>query len=273
MLKLLERSVAAVDGRMVLLAPPDMYTPSMFGNVDMDSERHGQLMEAAQRFRGGVYLEDGALQPRQLSHDGLHRTPEDDQSWHLLMLNSIGRITACAWYREHDNRVYFDRLRVGNCPLARMQAWRDKLWKAIESEIACARRDGLRYAEVGGWAVAKESRCSCEGLVLALAAYSLADILGGVLGITTATARHGSAAILKRIGGRHLEVDGVTVPSYYDPNYRCEMEILRFDSREPSARFKDAIDVLRHKLTEVLVIARPCWPVQASDQLLSQAVA
>ena len=97
-----------------------------------------------------------------------------------------------------------------------------------------------------------------------------------LLGITTATARHGSSTILRRIGGKHLEVDGVTVPAYYDPNYRCEMEVLRFDSRAPNARVSDGVEMLREKLTQVLVIARPCWPAllpEVAEEPLSFAVA
>lgn len=276
MLKLLERSIASIDQRLVLLAPPDMYTPPSFSNVDLDGERHGQLVEDVQRFRGNIYAEDGAVQSHQLSEDGLHLTPEDDKSWHLLLFNARGRLSACAWYREHSNRVHFDRLRLRNCPLARVRDWRDKLWKAVESEIASARQCGLHYVEVGGWAVAMEDRGTPEGVVLALASYSLGGILGGVLGITTATARHGSAAILRRIGGKQLEVDGVTVPPYYDPNYQCEMEVLRFDSREPNAKFSHGVEMLRDKLTRVLVIARPCWPAllpTVAEEPLSFAVA
>jgi len=269
MLKLLERSVAMADQRLVLLAPPETHLPPVFSNVDVDFERHEQFVREVQRFRGRIYLEDGAVDRNQLSADGLHQTPEDEKSWHLLMLNGEGRISACAWYRQHDNRVYFDRLRVRHCPLATATSWRDKLWKAVESEIACARRDGLHYAELGGWAVAKESRFSAEALVLAVATYSLSRIGGGALGITTATVRHRSAAILKRLGGRSLEVDGLTVPPYYDPNYRCIMELLRFDSREPTTQFTDLIGLLCERFTQVLLIARPFWPMPAALQPLS----
>jgi hypothetical protein len=270
MLKLLERSVAVADQRLVLLAPPETQLPPVFSNIDIDCDRHEQLVREVQRFRGSIYLEDGAVERSQLSPDGLHRTPEDEKSWHLLMLNGEGRVSACTWYRQHDNKVYFDRLRLRHCPLATLHSWRDKLWKAVETEIACARRDGIHYAEVGGWAVSKESRFTPEALVLALAAYSLGRIGGGTLGITTATVRHHSAAILKRLGGRSLEVDGFTVPPYYDPNYRCVMEILRFDSREPSRQFNHLVGLLCEKLTQVLLIARPCWPMPAALQAMSR---
>jgi hypothetical protein len=130
----------------------------------------------------------------------------------------------------------------------------DVFWKAINLELARARTDGMGYAEVGGWAVAEEGRCTSEGLLLALAAYSLGRMLGGSLGMTTATVRHSSSTILRRLGGSPLEADGEMVKPYFDPRYQCWMELLRFDSRRPSPKYVDLIELLKEKLTDVLVI-------------------
>jgi hypothetical protein len=255
MLRLLERNIASVEERLVLVAPPHIRVPASFSKITYDSHRHQQLVREMQQLRGSVYVQDGAVQPEQLSPGGLHRTPEDERSWHLLMLNKERRVSSCAWYMEHDDTAAFEKLRVRNCPLARAEGWREKLWLAIESELARAKRDSLRYAEVGGWAVAKESRCTSEGLLLALAAYSLGRMLGDVLGLTTATVRHSSSTILRRLGGSNLEVEGTSVPSYYDPKYKCEMELLRFDSRRPSAKYNGLIESLKDKLANVSVVA------------------
>jgi hypothetical protein len=126
----------------------------------------------------------------------------------------------------------------------------------VEADIAQARRERIRYAEVGGWAVAPEHRRTSEGLLLALGAYSLSQIAGGALGLTTATARHCSSTILRRIGGSPLEADGSALPPYYDHQYKCEMELLRFDSRAPNPKYGGLIDRLRDKLAEVLVVTR-----------------
>jgi hypothetical protein len=256
MLKSLERAVRSVEQRIVLLAP-DASVPARLNRVHFDALRHQRMIWQMQKLRGSVYLHDGAVVRAQLSPEGLHKTPEDDKSWHLLMLNSWGQVTACAWYLEHANTIRPDQLRVRNCPLAKTEVWRDRLWKAIESELATARRDDLGYAEVGGWAVAEESRCSTEGLLLALAGYSLGRVCGGALGITTATVRHCSSAILRKIGGAGLQIDGTVVPSYYDPRYDCEMEILRFDSRTPDAKYAGLVEQLCERLMNVLVIAKP----------------
>jgi hypothetical protein len=253
--KLLHRSIAAVDGRLVLVTPPNASIPASFENVEVDPIRRAELVSDVQRLRGRIYLRDGAVESHQLTHDGLHQTPEDERSWHLVMLDKSRRVDACVWYLEHDPNVSVERLRVRDCALAHEPLWRDALWRAVELELARARREGLGYAEVGGWAVAESSRCTSEGLVLALAGYSLGRILGGTLALTTATVRHCSSTILRRLGATDLSVDGRSVPSYHDPRYKCEMELLRFDSRHPSPKYRGLVELLKEKLSQVLVIA------------------
>jgi hypothetical protein len=254
MLKLLERTVASLDQRLILLAPTAA-VPGFFQNVEHDPLRHLRLVREMQRLRGKVYLEDGALGREQLTPDGLHDTAEDHKSWHLLMVDKLSRVTGCAWYLEHPSSVGVDDLRVRQTPLARSAEWCGKLKKGVESELRRARREHLRYAEVGGWAVSETSRCTSEGLVLALAGYSLGRICGGCLGITTATVRHCSSSILRRLGGSPLAADGTPVPSYFDPRYGCEMEILRFDSRRPNPKFNDLIERLRERMASVSILA------------------
>ena len=256
MLRLLDRAINSLDQRLLLLAPPGS-VPSFFLSVDISAERHQQLVREMQQMRGRIYLNDGAIQADQLSPDGLHQTPEDERSWHVLTVDPHQRVTGCAWYLEHDRTVKPQQLRVRHCPLARMQQWRELLWKSVESELDRARTEYLRYAEVGGWAVAKEGGCSAEGLVIALASYSLGQICGGCLGITTATVRHCSSSILRRLGGVPLELAGVPVPSYYDPKYRCEMELLRFDSRAPHPKYANLVARLRETMAHVTVVALP----------------
>jgi len=265
--KCLGRSIESADQRLVLLAPPSRAIPAGLANISVDSCRHADLLAQMQRLRGSVYLKDGALSAQQLSTDGLHQTPEDDHSWHLLMLDDNGDVDKCAWWLLHDDAVSFDRLRVRHCPLAAQPAWRNTLIGAVESEIAEARKHGMGYSELGGWAVAEQSRGSSEGLVLALAVYSLGRLLGGARGITTATVRHCSSTILRRLGGSALAFNDRPIPSYYDARYKCEMELLRFDSRQPNAKYNHLIDVLKNKLTQTLVIAssRSALPAAASQ--------
>ena len=261
MVHLLERAIASIDSRLVLLAPSGTYVPELFDACEFDFERHRDFVRRVQRLRGEVYFEDGAINERQLSPEGLHQTPEDENAWHLVMLDGRGELTACAWYREHDNFVHFERLRLRNCALAKQHEWRDKLWYAVEREVTRARVEGLRYAELGGWAVANESRHRVDALMLALSTYTLARLLGGALGITTATTRHDSSKILARIGGVPLEVNGSVLPPYYDEQYDCVMELLRFDSRAPGRKIAHLIPHLEQRFGNIPVLARPYWPI------------
>ena len=270
--KLLERTIASLDERLILLAP-GARVPEFFENVDHNPVRHAGLVREMQRLRGNVYLSDGALSRDQLTNDGLHDTAEDHKSWHLLMVDDRRRVTGCAWYLEHPSSVEVDDLRVRHTPLARSAEWRRKLRKSVESELKQARREQLRYAEVGGWAVSEHSRCTSEGLVLALAGYSLGRICGGCLGITTATVRHCSSSILRRLGGAPLAADGAPVPSYYDPRYGCEMEILRFDSRRPNPRFNDLIERLRERMASVSIVAPSAVHMQTRPAFYEPAAA
>lgn len=255
MLSLLERNIASIHRRLVLVAPKDKAVPDTFSMVHHDDERHGKLIREMQRLRGQVYLADGAVKPDQLSPEGLHQTPEDHRSWHLLMLNRDHQVNACVWYMEHDRPSSIEELRVRHSALARLDSWRAPLTNAVESELRQANDHGLRFAEVGGWAVSSSSRCTSEGLLLALGAYSLGRLFGGSLGLTTATVRHCSSTILRRLGGRPLETNGVALPAYFDPRYGCDMEVLRFDSRRLNPKYAGLIEMLKERLSSVAVVA------------------
>jgi hypothetical protein len=82
----------------------------------------------------------------------------------------------------------------------------------------------------------------------------MARLLGGCIGVTTATERHCSASILRRIGGQPLMTQGIEIPRYFDSRFDCEMEILRFDSARPNPRFERWIEELKSYLSGVPVI-------------------
>ena len=260
MATLLERNIASIAKRLVLLAPPHAPFASLFPRSHcVDPARHDDLVDQMQRLRGQVYLDDGALKPEQLTPDGRHRTSEDERSWHLLMLDQDRRVSSCIWYLEHEAPTSIDELRVRDCPLTSSADGR--LREAVNAELARAKREQVHYSEVGGWAVAKSSRCTSEGLILILATFGLSRILGGALGVATATARHSSAAILQRLGLSRFEVRGHAVRPYYDPNYECEMEVLRFDTRRASSRYHELIERMKPGLRNVSVIGRSIQPL------------
>jgi len=88
---------------------------------------------------------------------------------------------------------------------------------------------GQRTARIGGWCVASEHRHTRVALDLALTPFRLARSLGDTRGFAYATTRHGSARLLRKLGGR-------VVRTRFDPAYGCEMQELEFTlSAAPSA--------------------------------------
>src|SRR3954451_8903241 len=162
MRRLLERRIAILQEQLVLVAPGFVRTGRPFRNVAIDSAKRWAMLREVQHVRGSIYLQDGAILPDQLCSDGRHHTDEDERSWHLLFLNRERRVSACVWYLDQGYAPAIDQLRVNSNPLAQSDL-SDSLYGAVESELWRARRGGLSYAEVGGWAVAPESRCTSEG--------------------------------------------------------------------------------------------------------------
>ncbi len=179
--------------------------------------------------------------------------PADRQSFHLLSLDDRGNVVACTRYLWHDNTVGFSRLGVAHTPLAAAHR-RPILEDAVEAELARARRLAYGYVEMGGWAVTEELRCTTEAVRMVVTIYALARLMGGALGISTVTTRHGSSSILRRLGGASLNCANEELSTYYDPNYRCEMEILRFDSDRPSEAYEPAIRRCRAVLARTPLI-------------------
>src|ERR1035438_8395780 len=175
---------------LVLLAPTGCFIPESFTRRYDDRTRHARWLSEAQRVRGSIYLADGAVQASQLTKDGRHVQRTDYDSWHLLAVDGNGEVQGCARYRHLTGNVGFDDLGVRESWLARCDQWGASLRAAVESEIVRAKQHGKAFSEVGGWAIVPEKRCTTEALRIALATYSLARILGGCVGITTATERH-----------------------------------------------------------------------------------
>jgi hypothetical protein len=254
-MKLVPSSLSLSHQQLILLAPYASHVPATFRNVFIDPRRYGSILVDMQRMRGRIYLEEGAIGRQQLDSNGRHRCPADTESWHLLTLDDRGFVSGCVRYREHRNTVSFHELGLKNCALAECRHWGGKLRAAVESDLAAARRQAISFVEVGGWALAKERRCTGEAVRTALAMYGLAKILGDCVGIATATARNRSASILRRIGGEGLEIGGEKVPPYYDPQYKCQMEIVRFTSSSPNPKYWRWIDQIATTLLNVPVLS------------------
>jgi len=220
----------------------------------VENRKHDDLFAEMQRFRGRVYMEDGAIQRTELTSDGRHKVAIDEESWHILSLDQRGRVVSCLRYLDQTGASRFEDLCVKNAALARCPNQGRQFRAAVQSRLDFAREAGMGFAEVGGWAVAEEHRWTLEPLRIVLAACALSELLGGFIGIATATFRHSSAMILRRIGLTSIVTDGAEMPPYYDPHYRCQMEVLQFNSRHPNPKYRDSVGEISHALATSPVV-------------------
>jgi len=235
----------------------------MFPRKAVDPSRHTRLLADIQRLRGVIYVHDGAIDSAHLSADGRHLQVPDDTSWHITMLDEIGKVGAALRYSPQKEGLRFEDLRVAQSALAKTDAQR--LRQAVQSVMSCARQRGLGFAEFGGWVLTPKLRASTAAACMIATGYAIAQHHGGSLAIGTATTRHGSASMLRRIGGKPLKWNGTDVPSYFDPQHRCEMEILQFDSGLPNAVFAPHVHAMMAELRGVRVFCRADARPKAAD--------
>jgi hypothetical protein len=241
--------------RLILLAPSSARLPASFNRPQVDWTGYWNLLHEMQRLRGQVYLQDGAIAESSLT-DGRHLSDLDSSSWHLLVMDAYDRIRGCARFHEHPGNAPASELNTARCALARIPEWSDALHSALRSELAFSDYLDVPCVELGGWALAEEIRGTSEALRVALGTYAFWQMLGGAICISTATRRHCSSSILRRIGGRALTHEGSELPVYYDSQYDCQMEILKFYSWAPNPRFVPWIDQMKEELSQISIVAR-----------------
>ena len=249
-------SLGRAQTQLVILSPSRSVMPRLFRNVQVSEGRYDALLAEVQRLRGHAYLDDGAILPNELTADGRFALRVDARSWHVLALSKDGNVCGGLRYLEENDAANFEDLWIRHAALSHSPAWSERFRLAVGREMALARSKRLSFGEVGGWAVAPDRRGTTDALRIILATCGLFQLLGGCAGLATATLRHGSAAILRKAGLRPLVHGGEQLPSYYDPHYRCEMEVLRFDSRFPNPKYADWIGGYSLYLRAVPVICR-----------------
>jgi hypothetical protein len=240
--------------RVQILAPPDNHPSDAFNGARIDEEAYSQQLASLQSLRGRVYLQDRAIQPWDVDANGRFPMPGDDLSWHFLLTDAEQEVIGCVRYLVHPQTVSFNNLLIAHSAMASNAEWHDKVREAIEADLRMALDEHLSYIEIGGLALAEAWRGTSAALEILVASYALGHLWGGCLGSCTATVRHSSSSILRRVGGARFQIGGEALPPYEDPTYGCEMELLRFDSRSPAQRFIPLISQVETKLANTVAM-------------------
>jgi predicted GNAT family N-acyltransferase len=234
--------------QFVVLAPQGTKYHRSSIKVNRDPAQHQRLFSEMQRLRGRVAVREQAIPASKLDSSGRHRMPGDEKSWHLLRLRRDGKLAGCARILTHPPNVGFPGLRIAASSVARCAAWKQHVADAVESELRFARQNDFMTIEPGGWVVDEELRGTCEAVSIAISTFAWAQILGDCIGFLTATVKHSSSKMLRRLGGRNLQAGGKTVPRFFDPAWGCNMELLRFDTGSLNPRFETALRSARDRL-------------------------
>ena len=171
---------------LLLLAPTNAALDLFQGPVIRSAYRYSDLITKIQRFRGEIYLEDGAIQPSALTPCGRHVSGVDEASWHLVTLGEHGDVLGCSRFRQHSVSSDFQDLCLRDSALAKCEIWGAKLKSSILADIRAARKIGFHYVELGGWALAHELRGTTAALQSVLATFAWSQVLGGAIGVSTA---------------------------------------------------------------------------------------
>ena len=242
-------------GLELTVIPPLFPSPDsecVIGETFSSLAGHRAAISEIQRFRGRVYVTDGAIPAGALDEEGRHYQEFDFENYHLCLRDLRRQIRGCLRLRLHEPAVQVRDLRLSEV-IERMPAELAELsHRAVTSLFALSQREGIRVGEVGGWAVDEGLRNSRVSVLLPVGCWAVYPLLAHVLAVASTTSRHQSSAILKRIGGFPLVNAGKELPRFMDDYHGCEMELLGFDSRKPDPKYEKIVaDLKGFLLTKV----------------------
>jgi hypothetical protein len=257
----------------VILPPTGAIIPEAFRRIEYDTLRHNRLLASMQTLRGKTYLEDGAIRKEDLAKDGRHQTPADEHAWHVLSTDANGEVNTCLRFIDERDSKTFNRLWVSHTAMAHSPSMGWVLRKAVETRMIEAQAAQMAFGSVGGWASAPTERRTTGPVSIILATFGLLELLGGCIGTATATFRHQSATILRKIGLTRLNWRGTELPSYFDPQYGCDMEILEFDSGQVNPKYRETVKHFMSTLCSAPVVCREAASFGATASRNMAAVA
>lgn len=238
-------------GLELVIIPPLFPSPDcdcVIGETFPSIAEHCDAISEVQRFRGRVYVADSAIPASALDEKGRHSQDFDFENYHLCLRDRERRIRGCFRLRLYDPTPEIRDLKLHELIERMPSALAVLCYGALASVFELSWQERVRIGEVGGWAVDEELRHHRASTLLPFAAWSLYQIIGNAIVLASATTRHHSSAILKRIGGFALRHRDEQLPGFIDDFHGCEMELLGFDSRRPHPKYEKLVAELKELL-------------------------
>lgn len=248
------------DVDLTVVAPSSAHVPEWLTNVLVNEGMYRNLVDEIQRFRGYVYVKDKAIPSSSLDEQGRHYSEYDFRAWHIVLrdrrqeLCGAIRVGLMPWTRINDISdlqvvQYLARLSAGNDEKATLQT-------VVRNFLENCRTIQPTVWEPGAWAVSEDMRRSRLAPVLAASIWSLGRAIGGAAGVSTATTRHGSSEILKKMGGFELAFNGAPLPPFYDTYHECFIELVGFDSDYLNPRLETTVTEIQDYIKGLPIITR-----------------
>lgn len=225
--------LASAPERCLILSPTATRQPGL-AEPRVSLPEHRAWLENAQRMRANRYRQDGAVTDRDLVH-GRWISPEDTHAYQLLVCDKFGMVIGSMWYADDPS----PNLRELHC-------YHPTTADALEGVRRQARRDGIGFTEMGGWA-ATTARAN---LLLLLLTGVFHRARTPSLAAVIITTRHKANCIIRTMGGT-----SPAVAPYWDDRFQCEMELLVIDSRVRNSAYEAEVEALAAVLSQIPVIA------------------
>lgn len=216
--------------RSLQILCPSHWDATGIGVTKSGTESYTRYLDQIQRLRGRCYVDDGAIPASALDATGRHIQPEDLTAWHVLLMDDTGVIGCVRMSFYAPELCSLDSFGLRHASIASDPEWGPRIRRSIDSDLRMLAARNQYAAELGGWAIAQDHRDSRAAMYLLTGCCALGRAHGDCICYGTATRRHGSLDILRRLGGCPLYDGTDVIPDYFDPRYGCEMGFVRFAS-------------------------------------------
>ncbi len=234
------------------------YKPDAF-SMTRDSDLRYDFMFELFKMRGSVYLQDGAISEENLDKFGKYVSPHDKYSWQVLLLDSSkkphGGLRIRFWdfenIRAHFMQTHAKEL-IDRMDCDNQKVYQESIIRFLDEEMRTK-----FFGEVAGLVITDYEKNSPAALLLVAFCFAFGEFVGGFNALVSATERHYSNRIMRKIGGHripHKETKEY-LNTFFDSKYNCNMEYIVFESACPAALIQDLCKKIQEKLKTTLVLA------------------